>query len=184
MTSFSEIVLTGRIVERLNSMGSWCGETHIQKSAYIAKIVEQVPLESEFILYKHGPYSFDLSATLLDMRAQNIVVATPQGGYGSSYSLNNGLWSAITRASGGSYDRYMESINFVCSQFAKRKVSELERVATAVFVRVNYSNLSPDEMRSKLMELKPHIGRTESALAFQEAGIFFRKLDRGVSIQQ
>src|ERR1700722_18048872 len=98
MTSASEIHLVGRVVEILDEMHSWCGETHIQKTAYVAKVVENVPFESKFILYKHGPYSFDMNAVLNHMRSQNILIVTPQGTYGSSYRLNEGLWTALSRA--------------------------------------------------------------------------------------
>ena len=79
MTSASEIHLVGRVVEILGEMHSWCGETHIQKTAYVAKVIKNVPFESKFILYKHGPYSFDMNGVLNHMRSQNILLVTPQG---------------------------------------------------------------------------------------------------------
>ena len=48
------------LIRSLRENGSWCGETHIQKAAYFLKTVTAVPLKFEFILYKHGPFSFDL----------------------------------------------------------------------------------------------------------------------------
>ena len=35
MTTTQEMVLIGLIVKDLADNGSWCGETHIQKTAYI-----------------------------------------------------------------------------------------------------------------------------------------------------
>jgi uncharacterized protein YwgA len=79
MTRIKEFVLVGGIVRSLNAVGSWCGETHIQKTSYIAKHVKGVPLESDFTLYKHGPFSFDLNAVLNEMRSQNLLSVTPMG---------------------------------------------------------------------------------------------------------
>jgi hypothetical protein len=173
MTSMSEINLVGRVVEILNEMDSWCGETHIQKTAYVAKVIERVPFESKFILYKHGPYSFDMNVVLNHMRSQNILVVTPQGTYGSSYRLNEGLWAALGRAAGRRFDAYDQQLRFVCTQFARRKVAELERIATAIYVRLNFGLLNPQQQIAKLSELKPHIGVSEAQLAFSEAEVFF-----------
>jgi uncharacterized protein YwgA len=175
MTSASEIHLVGRIVEILDEMHSWCGETHIQKTAYVAKVIENVPFESKFILYKHGPYSFDMNGVLNHMRGQNILLVTPQGAYGSSYRLNEGIWSALSRATGARFDAFDESLRFVCTQFARKKVAELERIATAVYVHLNFTSLNPQEQIRKLNELKPHIGIPEAQLAFTEAKVFFQK---------
>ncbi|MCL6557372.1 MAG: hypothetical protein K6U74_00970, partial [Firmicutes bacterium] len=48
------------LVKAMESQGSWCGETHIQKCSYFLQAMLGVPLGFEFILYKHGPFSFDL----------------------------------------------------------------------------------------------------------------------------
>jgi hypothetical protein len=174
MTSASEIHLVGRVVEILDEMHSWCGETHIQKTAYVAKVIEHVPFESKFILYKHGPYSFDMNAVLNHMRSQNILVVTPQGAYGSSYRLNEGIWAALSRAAGQRFDSFDQQLRFVCTQFARKKVSEFERIATAVYVRLNFSSLNPQEQIKKLNELKPHIGISEAQIAFSESDVFFQ----------
>jgi uncharacterized protein YwgA len=110
MTTTKEYILIGGIVCSLNQNKSWSGETHIQKTAFIAKHVLLVPFESEFVLYKHGPYSFDLSSSLMKMRTQHMLEAIPQGQYGSSYELNSVLWSALNRAAGNVYDRYRTKI--------------------------------------------------------------------------
>jgi hypothetical protein len=175
MTSVSEINLVGRVVEVLGEMHSWCGETHIQKTAYVAKIARSVPFESKFILYKHGPYSFDLNAVLNHMRSQNVLIVTPQGGYGSSYALNEGLWAALHRAAGQRFDAYDQHVRFVCTQFARKNVAELERVATAVYVRVKFGLLNSQQWAQKLNELKPHISLPEAQNAFSEAEVFFQE---------
>jgi len=38
----------------------------------------RVPLELEFILYKHGPFSFDLRSELTSLRADELVKLEPQ----------------------------------------------------------------------------------------------------------
>jgi uncharacterized protein YwgA len=49
-----------RLIEQLRNGGSWCGETHVQKATFFLQELLNVPLSLDFILYKHGPFSFDL----------------------------------------------------------------------------------------------------------------------------
>ncbi len=49
------------LLDALKQRGSWCGETHLQKSVYILQELFGVQLGFTFVLYRHGPYSFDLS---------------------------------------------------------------------------------------------------------------------------
>ena len=174
MTSVREIHLIGKVIETLDELHSWCGETHIQKTAYVAKVVRHVPYDSKFILYKHGPYSFDMNAVLNHMRIQNILSVTPQGSYGSSYRLNPGIWSALTRASGSRFDGHDSDIRFVCTQFARKKVVDLERIATAIYVRLHFATLDSNRWIDKLRELKPHINPSDAKLAFLEADNLFQ----------
>jgi len=61
------------LIENLKKKGSWCGETHIQKATYFLQELFDFPLGFEFILYKHGPFSFDLSDKLTAMRADMLL---------------------------------------------------------------------------------------------------------------
>ena len=64
-----------RLVEKMQDRDGWCGETHIQKTAYFLQGLVSVPLDYEFIIYKHGPYSFDLHDDLMAMRANKFLKA-------------------------------------------------------------------------------------------------------------
>ena len=72
-----EAVLAG-LARRLDERGSWSGETHIQKAAYLLHELADVPFEFEFILYKHGPFSFELRDELASMRADRLLERQPQ----------------------------------------------------------------------------------------------------------
>src|SRR6516225_10114425 len=74
-------VLT-RLIEQLRARGSWCGETHVQKATLFLQDLMCVPLGFDFILYKHGPFSFDLRDELTSLRADGLIKLEPQWGYG------------------------------------------------------------------------------------------------------
>jgi hypothetical protein len=65
------------LIENLKKKGSWCGETHILKATYFLQELFDLPLGFEFILYKHGPFSFDLSDEFTAMRADMLLKIQP-----------------------------------------------------------------------------------------------------------
>ena len=181
MTSSSEVSLVGAIVNCLRDNGSWTGETHIQKTSYILKAVDQVPLDSDFILYKHGPFSFDLNSVIYQMRAQNILRMAPQGNYGSTFETIEPLWAAVDRASGFISRRYIERIQFVCERLARKKVTELEKIATAIYVFINFDLDSELDRAKKLVELKPHIQLGEAVVAVEQSKVFTDRIRPSVA---
>ena len=68
MESIKRQVILLSLIESMKDNGSWCGETHIQKSMYFLQTMFLVPTDFEYILYKHGPFSFELRDSLGDMR--------------------------------------------------------------------------------------------------------------------
>ncbi len=73
--------MIGRLIEK----GSWFGETHIQKCIYFLQEYYHVPSGYEYILYKHGPFSFELRDELTVMRADGLLSLIPRPPYGYSF---------------------------------------------------------------------------------------------------
>jgi hypothetical protein len=44
------------LIKKLRAKGSWCGETHIQKAAFIIQHISKSRMGYKFVIYKHGPY--------------------------------------------------------------------------------------------------------------------------------
>src|SRR5438105_554379 len=73
------------LIKKLRAKGSWCGETHIQKAVFVLQQISKSKMGYKFVLYKHGPYSFDVRDELTAMKASEIVEFTfTQQGYGPS----------------------------------------------------------------------------------------------------
>ena len=72
------------MLDALKQRGSWCGETHLQKSVYFLQELFGVPLGFTFVLYRHGPYSFDLSDEITALRADLLLDVQPAQPYGPS----------------------------------------------------------------------------------------------------
>lgn len=145
------------LLQALDSRGSWCGETHVQKCTYFLQDGLGVPLPFEFILYKHGPFSFDLRQALGELRGVFLIEPKPQPyPYGPSLALTGTGDTFLKRHEDGA-GRYARQIAFVADRFGPRSVAELERLGTALFVRRSYPGLDAIGRASTMVDLKPHI---------------------------
>jgi hypothetical protein len=146
------------LIAQLQSRGSWCGETHIQKTAYFLQELLGVPLAFDFVLYIHGPVSFDLADEITAMQCDQllgVVVRDPLFEprlLPSQTSQNFLARFPLTR------QRYEHPIRFVAERLARKNVAELERLATALFVsRMPDAPADPTARALKISQLKPHI---------------------------
>lgn len=146
------------LVDNLQEKGSWCGETHVQKATYFIQELFGVPLGFDFVLYKHGPFSFDLNDELTAMQADMLIELQPKPRpYGPSLVPIEG-GSRLKKHFAKTLDRYDITMQFVANKFGKRGVAELERLSTALYVTKKENVDSSVESRAKrINELKPHV---------------------------
>ena len=159
------------LTEGLAEHGSWAGETHVQKGVYVLTKVLQVPLAFDFILYKHGPFSFELRNELSALRAEGFMAWEVKDlRYGPSLKagvLGDALKKQFSRAP----TTYKNQIEFVAKKLGGKDVKALERFATAVLVTLD--GATPlEERAAKIHELKSHVSITEAELAVREADAF------------
>src|SRR6266849_277587 len=77
------------VMKALKANGSWCGETHVQKTLFLCQELFGVPSNFKFILYKHGPYSFQLSEHLQGLIADEFIHVRSRPPYGPSLELSD-----------------------------------------------------------------------------------------------
>lgn len=157
------------VLEALKDNGSWCGETNIQKSCYLLEELVGVPLELRFQLYKHGPYSFDLTDELTGLQADSIVeLISVDERYGPKY-IPGKLAEVVKERFPKTIATYQPKIRFLAERIGGKRVPELERLATAFYVRQTSSpGASVSDRASALVELKPHIDRDDARRATEE----------------
>ncbi len=117
----SAIILS--LIESLLEKGNWCGETHIQKTTYFLQELLRVPLGFEFILYKHGPFSFDLSDDLMAMRANMMVELQSRPPYGPSI-VPGPTSQQLKNLFPKTLKKYNREIKFVAKEMARFNVAE------------------------------------------------------------
>lgn len=169
MNRLQKAALLAELAEKLRVNGSWCGETHLQKATYFLQDLLQVPFGVEFILYKHGPYSFDLTEELTGMRADYLFdkeYRTP--GYGAGYvptrtSVELRERHPVTLA------KYAQQIEFIASKFGSKGVADLEKLATAFYVTRELGLTADASARAnRLHALKPHVSPGDALHAVEE----------------
>jgi len=155
------------LVEALRSRGSWAGETHLQKSAYFLQELLGVPLGLRFILYKHGPFSFDLRQDVGGMFADSILAWEIQP-YPYGPSLKPGPLSDLLKRQFSRPARHFAGqIGFVAEKLAPKRVVELERLATALYVTLQ-GKVEGEQRAARICQLKPHITPAEAVEAVAE----------------
>jgi uncharacterized protein YwgA len=157
------------LAEKLKARGSWCGETHIQKATYILQDLLGVPLDLEYCLYKHGPYSFDLSDELVFLRADGIFDQEKQP-YPFGPKLKPGEAAIkIRELYPKTLAKYDKHVTFVADNLGTSNVKELERLATAHFVTQEGKCGSGVKARAaRLHEIKPHVPLDEACQAVEQ----------------
>ncbi len=162
MKRFQQDAIILSMVQKLKDEGSWCGETHIQKSIYLLTEMFEVPLDFDFILYKHGPFSFDLRDELTALRADYVLQLESNKPYGPSFDLAMNSQQIIAK-SPKTIAKYDTAIGFIASKVNKNNVSYLEKVATALYITRNYDGNKTPEERARIMhDLKPHVSYDEA----------------------
>jgi hypothetical protein len=153
----SRCALIVDLVNELHSHGSWCGETHIQKAMYISQDLAKANFGYKFIMYKHGPFSFDLKDELAAMRSNGIIEFTfPQQGYGPSICVT-AFGERVYDTNQENIENYCRVNKFVAKWLASSDVRNLERLATAYYVTKKNPRDPIIERAKKINSLKPHI---------------------------
>lgn len=149
--------LVVELAKRLRSRGSWCGETHLQKAMYIVQDLSKASFGYKFVIYKHGPYSFELNNELAAMRSSNILeFQFPREGYGPSI-VPTKFGERVLSINEENVREYMPAIEFLADWFANSDVRQLEKVATAYFLTTKNPRVPPIERARRLHLLKPHV---------------------------
>jgi uncharacterized protein YwgA len=165
------------LIDELTDYGSWCGETHIQKATYFLEAMMGIPLGFPYVLYKHGPFSFDLSDELASMRADALleweIKPEPYGNALKTTDVSAGLKARVPRT----LARYRPAISFVAKKFGTRGVKDLEKISTALYVTNEAPGWGCEARALRITELKSHITFDEAKEAVSFVDEMFREAE-------
>jgi uncharacterized protein YwgA len=168
MERLSNNAVTLKLLNSLREHGSWGGETHLQKAAYLLKEIHSVPLDNEFVLYKHGPFSFDLRDELAQLRAAGQIQVEPQPApFGPKLGISRVGQNLLQRLQ-HRWEPYKEQIEQVAQWLSGYGVKKLEQLATALYVVCELPDADAASWQSRLQEYKPHVSDEEARAAIGE----------------
>ena len=168
MTRLQREALVAEIADAMRSHGSWGGETHLQKATYVLQQLFGVPTAFSFVLYKHGPFSFDLRKEITAMQADGLIEQRPQPPYGPMLETTN--LSKTIRSSNREYvAHYSAVIDRVAARLGALDVGRLEQISTAVYVLAQSPGLDDDQASEVLRSAKPHIDQDSASWAIAQA---------------
>ncbi len=145
------------LTKRLRTRGSWCGETHVQKAIYILQDLLKSNLGYKFVIYKHGPYSFELNSEVSSMKASNILdFVFPREGYGPTI-VATAFGERVYEVNRGNIEQFMRANDFLADWFAASDVKYLEKLATAYYVTKKHPREAVAERAKRINALKPHV---------------------------
>lgn len=158
MKRLQKAVILADLADRMRDHGSWCGETHIQKAVYFLQELLKVPLDYRYILYKHGPFSFDLRDEITEFRVYEIFRLEPRPiPYGPSLRPTTNAEELKSRFP-YTLENYGKHLAFVANVLGGKGVADLERLATALYVSLEAKNGETSARAKRLHALKPHVG--------------------------
>lgn len=172
-----DAVLVG-LSRRLSQKGSWAGETHLQKAAYLLSELRNVDFDFDFILYKHGPFSFELRDELAYMRSEGLletVVPNPRYGPQLLPSEEGKAFEEMLEVT----QRYGDALDWVVNALGKRGVMDLERLATAMWMTRNMPKGSVRARAEALVKVKPHIPLEAASSSVEEIDSLLEKAEKG-----
>lgn len=156
------------LLDQLRARHSWCGETHLQKAMYFLQEMAGVPVGYEFVLYKHGPFSFDLRDELSAMVGDDALKVVPQRfPYGPK--LEEGSFAPVTKVwCDDTVKKYADRIRLVADKLGGKNVGDLERLATALYAIKECQELRDDNARARqITQWKPHVEHDDALKALQ-----------------
>lgn len=166
MNRMKKVSLLTRLIEKLRENESWCGETHVQKAVFFAQELTEIPMGFDFILYKHGPFSFDLRNEITALRADGLLKLEAK--WPSVRLAPTEQVKYVQDLYPKTLGMYEKDIEFVTKWLGNKGVFDLECLATAFYVKRGLDNkVSIDEIAKRLMSLKPHISQDDAMNAIQ-----------------
>lgn len=152
---YRSAAILAAFVEQVRSAGLACGETLLQKAAFVMKELFGVPLSDEFRIHYYGPFSFQLRERLASMEADDIVRVRPRD-LGVTYDVGDRFDQLRSRYEDAIAEA-APAIAFATERLARLGVKQLEPLATALFVTREAAGKSVEERVQRLREIKQHI---------------------------
>lgn len=168
MNRLQKVAIILDLAHELKRKGSWCGELHLQKAVYFLQELVNIPTLYEFILYKYGPFSFELRDELTSMRADGLIKLQLQPSpYGPSLVITE-HGEKLKNRFPLTINRYNKKIKFVAKIIGNKDADALEQLSTAFYVtREKLIRKDVNKRAHCIRKLKPQISQDDATNAIR-----------------
>jgi len=167
------------LCDEMKTKGSWCGETHLQKAVYFLQELAGVPTGFEFVLYKHGMFSFDLREELAAMRADRLLQLKARRVPYSPSIVTTPSGQRTQKRFPKTLSKYRSHIRFIAEYLADKGVADLERLSTALYVtKLNGAEPTAEERAEQIHSLKQHVTVGEARRAVETVDQMINRFGR------
>ncbi len=170
-----QAAILGAFVEKVRSTGRACGETLLQKAAYVMKELFGIPLSDEFRIHYYGPFSFQLRNRLSLLEAEEFLRVSPRD-LGVTYDTGE-RFSQLREQLSATIAQYQHAIDFAASQLGSLGVKELEPLTTALFVTRQQPKADVSARATMLMKIKSHVKSAEARAAIAKVDAWIAQVE-------
>ncbi len=152
-----------QIIKELNSVGSWSGNTHIQKTVSLVQSIlgEEI---YKFTIHHYGPYSFELRDDLERLVSVGFVTRTFDD-FGYHYKITEKGLEYLQKNFELNY--IADIIKEVAFHFGRAPTYVLELFSTIDYALRKYDTDSEKVIVEYVKRLKPHFSETVIAKALE-----------------
>ena len=148
-----------RLIERLNNKGRGCNEVYIQRAVYVIQSLCRVNLDFSFVLYKYGPFSFDLQDELTICRADGLLSIETHAVVGATFAateLGRRLMGRFSVTNDFTV-KFEELVTWV----SECSITQLDKLSTAIYVIREMKTGSQKDKARRLLQVNPQISAVE-----------------------
>jgi hypothetical protein len=161
------------MIESLARHGSRTGKTHVIKGLFLGHAASVISAPFDFFLYKHGPYSTDIESALEQMQSYRAIKVSPaHDGYGVILRLD--AMANFVKKQARLSPETEQGVERICEFIRSKNVSDLERLATAAWIRRRERINESDAVAARLHKLKPHVSLNQARAADQDLRTFLQ----------
>ncbi|WP_457591089.1 hypothetical protein [Geoglobus sp.] len=147
-----KFVMILQAIEELNKVGSWSGNTHIQKTIELAQSLVEEDIYA-FTLHHYGPFSFELREDL-DALVGAGFVKKQTDEYGYHYTLTEKGRKYLEKNKPD--ENVRTAIARISERFGKSSTLILELISTIDYVTKKFDAKTDEEVAKIVKRLKPH----------------------------
>jgi hypothetical protein len=151
----------------------------VQKAAFFLEEAAGVPLGLEFVLYKHGPFSFELRDELVALRAERLLSLRPASPPYGPQLVATPAGQKLLEDFPKTLAKYGGAVEEIATFVGNRGVISLERLATALYLLPQETDDAA--VATDVVAVKPHIRYDDALQAVMEVRELLRSIARSTT---